>query len=43
MASRLNSSKTLLEGMEAVKFEGAGGSESKKRDLAEMIRVAWKQ
>ena len=42
MASRLNSSKTLLEGMEAVKFEGAGGSESKKRDLdlAEMIHVA---
>ena len=32
MASRLNSSKTLLEGM-AVKFEGAGGSESKNVTL----------
>ena len=41
MASRLNSSKTLLEGMEAVKFGGEGGSESsKKRELEEMIRVA---
>ena len=40
MTSRLNSSKTLLEGMEAGKFEGEGGSESRKRELAEMIRVA---
>ena len=40
MLSKLDSSKTLLEGMDAIKF--GPDQASRKRELDEMIRVTWK-
>lgn len=39
MTSRLNSSKTFLAGMESVHHNPAGPTESRKRELEELIAV----
>ena len=38
MSTRLSSSSTLMEGMEAVKFEG--GRSDRKRELEELIKAS---
>ncbi len=38
MSTRLSSSSTLMEGMEAVKFEG--GRSDRKRELGELIKAS---